>query len=226
MARLVPGVVGDEQSVAEDSFSRGLLDFPQYTRPAEIGGARPRTSGLKVPDVLLSGNHAEIRRWRKREALAGRWSGGRICWPARRWTTKNRRFCASWCANTSAQSAQMKEHDNGRDGTGGEIAAGRAAGDEVGRHRPRAREGARRRQGAHPDLRGRRHRPASRRHARVVHGAQGVVRPGRRAHLPAALADDPEGRSHAVGQGPPREAVLPARSEGQGGAHEGHRQEG
>src|SRR4051812_26523192 len=66
VARLVPGVVGDEQSVAEDSFGRGLLDFPHYTRPAEIS-----TIGepLKVPDVLLSGNHAEIRRWRKREAL-------------------------------------------------------------------------------------------------------------------------------------------------------------
>jgi tRNA (guanine37-N1)-methyltransferase len=63
VARLVPGVVGDEQSVAEDSFSRGLLDFPQYTRPAELGG-------VKVPDVLLSGNHGEIRRWRKRQALA------------------------------------------------------------------------------------------------------------------------------------------------------------
>jgi tRNA (guanine37-N1)-methyltransferase len=63
IARLVPGVVGDEQSVAEDSFSRGLLDFPQYTRPAEFAGE-------KVPDVLLSGNHAEIRRWRKREAVA------------------------------------------------------------------------------------------------------------------------------------------------------------
>lgn len=63
VARLVPGVVGDEQSVAEDSFSRGLLDFPQYTRPPEI-------EHLRVPDVLLSGNHAEIRRWRKREALA------------------------------------------------------------------------------------------------------------------------------------------------------------
>jgi tRNA (guanine37-N1)-methyltransferase len=103
VARFVPGVVGDEQSVAEDSFSRGLLDFPQFTRPAEVrsasrgtagsasggtagsasGGtarsASPGTTGsaslsgeriLKVPDVLLSGNHAEIRRWRKREALS------------------------------------------------------------------------------------------------------------------------------------------------------------
>jgi len=63
VARLVPGVVGDEQSVADESFNRGLLDFPQYTRPPEI-------ASLRVPDVLLSGNHAEIRRWRKREALA------------------------------------------------------------------------------------------------------------------------------------------------------------
>lgn len=63
VARFVRGVVGDEQSVAADSFSRGLLDFPQYTRPAEI-------ETLRVPDVLLSGNHAEIRRWRKREALS------------------------------------------------------------------------------------------------------------------------------------------------------------
>ena len=62
VARLVPGVVGDEQSVVEDSFSRGLLDFPQYTRPAELDND-------KVPDVLLSGNHAEIRRWRKRAAV-------------------------------------------------------------------------------------------------------------------------------------------------------------
>src|SRR4029078_13692866 len=63
VARFVPGVVGDEQSVAEDSFARGLLDFPQYTRPPEI-------DSLRVPDVLLSVNHAEIRRWRKREALS------------------------------------------------------------------------------------------------------------------------------------------------------------
>ena len=58
VARFVPGVVGDEQSVAEDSFSRGLLDFPQFTRPAEI-------AALRVPDVLLSGNHAEIAAWRR-----------------------------------------------------------------------------------------------------------------------------------------------------------------
>src|SRR6478752_10657456 len=63
VARHVPGVVGDDQSVVDDSFSRGLLDFPHYTRPAEV-------ESLRVPDVLLSGNHAEIRRWRKRESLS------------------------------------------------------------------------------------------------------------------------------------------------------------
>jgi tRNA (guanine37-N1)-methyltransferase len=71
VARFVPGVVGDEQSVAEDSFSRGLLDFPQYTRPAELRwSAAVAEQVLAVPPVLLSGNHAEIRRWRKREALS------------------------------------------------------------------------------------------------------------------------------------------------------------
>src|ERR1700730_7300200 len=72
VARFVPGVVGDERSVAEDSFSRGLLDFPQFTRPAEVSLRTAEASAervLKVPDVLMSGNHAEIRRWRKREAL-------------------------------------------------------------------------------------------------------------------------------------------------------------
>jgi len=68
VARFIPGVVGDEQSVAADSFSRGLLDFPQYTRPAEIGGLAA-DERLRVPEVLLSGNHAEIRRWRKRQSL-------------------------------------------------------------------------------------------------------------------------------------------------------------
>jgi tRNA (guanine37-N1)-methyltransferase len=62
VARLVPGVVGDEESVARDSFARGLLDYPQFTRPAQFRGA-------DVPPVLLSGHHAEIERWRRREAL-------------------------------------------------------------------------------------------------------------------------------------------------------------
>jgi len=60
VVRLVPGVVGDDQSVANDSFVEGLLDFPHYTRPADF-------RGMKVPDVLLSGHHAEIERWRREQ---------------------------------------------------------------------------------------------------------------------------------------------------------------
>jgi tRNA (guanine37-N1)-methyltransferase len=62
VSRLVPGVVGDEQSVDADSFTRGLLDYPHYTRPADY-------RGLKVPDVLTSGHHQAIGAWRRREAL-------------------------------------------------------------------------------------------------------------------------------------------------------------
>jgi tRNA (guanine37-N1)-methyltransferase len=62
VSRLVPGVVGDSRSVDEDSFSRGVLDYPHYTRPSEF-------AGQKVPDVLLSGHHEEVRRWRKMAAL-------------------------------------------------------------------------------------------------------------------------------------------------------------
>jgi tRNA (guanine37-N1)-methyltransferase len=61
IVRLLPGVLGDEQSAADDSFSGGVLEGPQYTRPAEF-------RGWKVPDILLSGNHAEIAKWRKEQA--------------------------------------------------------------------------------------------------------------------------------------------------------------
>jgi tRNA (guanine37-N1)-methyltransferase len=62
ISRLVPGVVGDARSVEEDSFSRGLLDHPHYTRPAEFAGE-------KVPDVLISGHHEQVRRWRRKTAI-------------------------------------------------------------------------------------------------------------------------------------------------------------
>ena len=62
VVRLLPGVLGHEQSAADDSFSADLLEGPQYTRPAEF-------RGWKVPDVLLSGNHAEIAKWRKEQAI-------------------------------------------------------------------------------------------------------------------------------------------------------------
>jgi tRNA (guanine37-N1)-methyltransferase len=62
VVRLMPGVLGHEQSAVDDSFSRGLLEAPQYTRPAEF-------RSWKIPDILLSGNHAEIERWRKEQAI-------------------------------------------------------------------------------------------------------------------------------------------------------------
>jgi tRNA (guanine37-N1)-methyltransferase len=61
-ARLLPGVLGDEESAYRDSFGDGLLDHPHYTRPVEF-------RGMRVPEALLSGNHAEIDRWRRRESL-------------------------------------------------------------------------------------------------------------------------------------------------------------
>jgi tRNA (guanine37-N1)-methyltransferase len=61
-ARLIPGVLGDDESAEKDSFYEGLLDYPHYTRPAVY-------RGMAVPDTLLSGNHEQIRRWRRREAL-------------------------------------------------------------------------------------------------------------------------------------------------------------
>ena len=63
VARFIPGVLGSAESPEEESFSDGLLEYPQYTRPRELDG---RT----VPDVLLSGDHAKIRIWRRRESLA------------------------------------------------------------------------------------------------------------------------------------------------------------
>jgi len=62
VVRLLPGALGNETSATNESFSEGLLDHPQYTRPPEV-------SGLAVPDVLLTGNHAEIARWRREAAL-------------------------------------------------------------------------------------------------------------------------------------------------------------
>ena len=61
VTRLLPGVLGDDESSRDESFSQGLLEYPQYTRPAEF-------RGMKVPDILVSGNHAEIEKWRREQA--------------------------------------------------------------------------------------------------------------------------------------------------------------
>ncbi len=64
--RLIPGVLGDPESAQADSFSEALLDHPHYTRPAEV-------RGLAVPEVLVSGHHEAVRRWRRKEALRSTW---------------------------------------------------------------------------------------------------------------------------------------------------------
>jgi tRNA (guanine37-N1)-methyltransferase len=61
VTRLLPGVLGDDASSSDESFSHGLLEYPQYTRPAEF-------RGMKVPEVLLSGHHADIEKWRQEQA--------------------------------------------------------------------------------------------------------------------------------------------------------------
>lgn len=66
VARLIPGVLGDEKSAEQDSFENGLLDCPHYTRPEKL-------DGLTVPDVLLGGNHAAIKRWRLKQSLGRTW---------------------------------------------------------------------------------------------------------------------------------------------------------
>ena len=66
VARFIPGVLGHEASATEDSFADGLLDCPHYTRPEVL-------EGMEVPAVLLSGNHAEIRRWRLKQSLGRTW---------------------------------------------------------------------------------------------------------------------------------------------------------
>ena len=66
VTRLLPGALGDADSAQEDSFMDGLLDYPHYTRPEEI-------DGLRVPDELIGGNHADIRRWRSKQALGRTW---------------------------------------------------------------------------------------------------------------------------------------------------------
>ena len=62
VVRLIPGVLGKEESLAEESFTSGWLEYPQYTRPEEF-------KGMKVPEVLLSGNHAQIAEWRQEQAI-------------------------------------------------------------------------------------------------------------------------------------------------------------
>jgi tRNA (guanine37-N1)-methyltransferase len=91
VARLVPGVVGDAESVVRDSFTRGLLDHPHYTRPASF-------RGLDVPAVLLSGHHGEIDRWRRQQALRRTYERRPDLLADEALTDEERQWLAAWTA--------------------------------------------------------------------------------------------------------------------------------
>jgi len=91
VARLVPGVVGDAESVVRDSFTRGLLDHPHYTRPASL-------RGLDVPAVLLSGHHGEIERWRRQQALRRTYERRPDLLVDEALTDEERQWLAAWTA--------------------------------------------------------------------------------------------------------------------------------
>ena len=92
VARLVPGVVGDAESVVRDSFTRGLLDHPHYTRPASF-------RGLDVPAVLLSGHHGEIDRWRRQQALRRTYERRPDLLVDEALTDEERTWLAAWTAS-------------------------------------------------------------------------------------------------------------------------------
>ena len=91
VVRLLPGALGDGRSAAEDSFSSGLLDFPQYTRPSVVEG-RP------APAVLLSGNHEQVREWRLKQSLGRTWERRPELLSGRRMNETERRLLAEYQA--------------------------------------------------------------------------------------------------------------------------------
>jgi len=84
VTRLIPGALGDDGSADDESFSEGLLEYPHYTRPAEF-------RGWTVPEVLLSGNHADIERWRRLQAMRRTAERRPDLWEKRRWEKPKRR---------------------------------------------------------------------------------------------------------------------------------------
>ena len=101
VSRLVPGVVGSPESVSEDSITTGLLQHPIYTRPAEF-------RGMAVPEVLRSGHHAEIERWRRRESSGARWPGDRTCSKRPRCPTMTASSLPGWVTRRMANKLSKK----------------------------------------------------------------------------------------------------------------------
>lgn len=105
ITRLLPGAVGDAESVARDSFCEGLLDYPQYTRPESI-------DGLEVPDVLLSGNHEEIARWRHKQALGRTRERRPDLLDGRELTKTEQQLLDEYCREHGIRNSDDEENDN------------------------------------------------------------------------------------------------------------------
>lgn len=103
VARLLPGALGDAESAACDSFSHGLLDHPHYTRPEVV-------DGRAVPDVLLGGDHAAIRRWRLREALGRTWRRRPELLDARGMDDEERRLLAEYIDELGGVKGHEQDH--------------------------------------------------------------------------------------------------------------------
>ena len=108
IVRHLPGALGDADSAVQESFAEGLLDYPQYTRPEEY-------EGLPVPDVLLSGHHAEIERWRLKEALGRTWKRRPDLLAKRHLTKEESRLLAQY--QEEQDDPQQKEIQDGSDQT-------------------------------------------------------------------------------------------------------------
>jgi tRNA (guanine37-N1)-methyltransferase len=109
--RLLPGVLGHEDSAAQDSYAEGLLDCPHYTRPEEI-------DGLRVPAVLLGGNHEQIRRWRLQQALGRTWQRRPDLLARRALSGEERRLLDEYIdAHGGAEARGANEHEQHHRGT-------------------------------------------------------------------------------------------------------------
>ncbi len=105
VARLLPGTLGDDESARQDSFADGLLDHPHYTRPDE-------TEGRRVPDVLLSGNHEEIARWRLKEALGRSFERRPELLPSA--SLRRQRAISSWLPDNNTSGTRRPSVSSGR----------------------------------------------------------------------------------------------------------------
>src|ERR1035438_5083742 len=192
LSRFIPGVLGEEKSLTHESFTGKLLDFPQYTRPAEF-------RGMSVPEVLLSGNHAEIEKWRAARALE-----------------KTRRVRPDLLKYLSIKYKQGCSHEPNHQGNHREPGEEGHPAVQGRRRRARAHEGEGGRQGADPGLFRHRDRAQGLWDPRDIHRPPDQLRRGRRARVPREFAEHRGNRDRSRLRADEGEAVLPAQAHRQG----------